>query len=314
MRPHYYTILSHIATWGVLFLLPTIFRPLEYPVTLIPTAAVIVLFYVNYIWLAPLHMKGHRALCWIINALLVSGIATVMYFTLGTGVGFVFNLAVAVIIAISMRMAKHWQQSEEARLKAEQAQVSAELSNLRYQTNPHFLLNTLNNIYALTAFDTRRAQEAIQQLSAMLRHILYDNQEKEVSIESEVDFLQNYIKLMKLRLPDNIDITSDMPQDSDNASIAPLLLIPLVENAFKHGVSTTRASFIHIHLKIDSQHIDFQIENSNHQKSDNDRSGHGIGLKQVQRRLDLAYPGRYTWNYGPDETRTVYHSHITITR
>ena len=236
-----------------------------------------------------------------------------MHHWVGTNNGYVFNLAVTVIIAISTRIAKHWQESEAARLKAEQAQVTAELSNLRYQTNPHFLLNTLNNIYALTAFDSHRAQEAIQELSAMLRHMLYDNLEQFVSIESEIDFLQNYVKLMKLRLPDSVDVKFDFSLDKSEVTIAPLLLIPLVENAFKHGISMNKPSFVHISLEADSQHIDFLIENSNYQKNDDDHSGHGIGLTQVQRRLELAYPGHYTWHYGPADAGKIYQSHITIT-
>jgi sensor histidine kinase YesM len=243
---------------------------------------------------------------------LVVSIAAVLHFWLGMGRGYVFNLAVAVMIAISMRLGSLWQESEEARLAAEAAKADAELSNLRYQTNPHFLLNTLNNIYALTAFDTRRAQEAIQQLSGMLRHILYDNQEKEVEMKDEVNFLQNYVNLMKIRLPGTVDVTFDTQHVYPRAKIVPLILIPLIENAFKHGVSPTQPSFIHTTLKADESCIDFLIENSNHPKLANDQSGHGIGLELVQRRLDLAYPGHYQWDHGPRKDGTVYYSHIII--
>jgi sensor histidine kinase YesM len=228
------------------------------------------------------------------------------------GRGYVFNLAVAVMIAVSMRLGMIWQEAEEARLAAEAAKADAELSNLRYQTNPHFLLNTLNNIYALTAFDTRRAQEAIQQLSGMLRHILYDNQEKEVQMKDEVNFLQNYVNLMKIRQPGSVDITFDTQHVYQQAKIVPLLLIPLIENAFKHGVSPTQPSFIHIRLEADKSSIDFLIENSNHPKLANDQSGHGIGLAQVQRRLDLAYAGHYRWSHGLKDDGAVYFSHINI--
>lgn len=308
-----YTILSHVATWSVLFLLPMTFGPHNFPTILLPTAPVVAIFYLNYTWMASLYMDGHKASVWMIDMFLVFAFAFTMHHWVGTNNGYVFNLAVTVIIAISTRIAKHWQESEAARLKAEQAQVTAELSNLRYQTNPHFLLNTLNNIYALTAFDSHRAQEAIQELSAMLRHMLYDNLEQFVSIESEINFLQNYVKLMKLRLPDSVDVKFDISLDKSEVTIAPLLLIPLVENAFKHGVSMNKPSFVHIRLVADSHHIDFLIENTNYQKSKDDHSGHGIGLTQVQRRLELAYPGHYTWHYGPADASNIYQSHITIT-
>ena len=166
MKNGFYTILSHIATWGVLFLFPMTFRRIEYPLSLIPTMVVIGIFYLNYLWLTPrFYMQGHKVFCWVFNAVLVVVLALLMNRWVGVGRGYFFNLAVSVIIAISMRLGSLWQESEEARLTAEAARADAELSNLRYQMNPHFLLNTLNNIYALTAFDTRRAQEAIQQLS-----------------------------------------------------------------------------------------------------------------------------------------------------
>ena len=313
MNQNFYTTLSHIATWCVLFLLPMTIRWQDYPNTLIPTAAVIMVFYLNYFLTPRYYLKGHKAAFWYGNILLIGILAFIMNRWFGTRLGYVFNLSVAVMVSITSQIAKQWHQAEEARLKAEKARANAELSNLRYQTNPHFLLNTLNNIYALTAFDSHRAQEAIQELSAMLRHLLYDNLEEFVSIESEVDFLQNYVKLMKMRVPESVDITFETSLGQGEAKIAPLLLMPLVENAFKHGISMNKPSFVHISLEADSQHIDFLIENSNYQKNDDDHSGHGIGLTQVQRRLELAYPGRYTWHYGPADASKIYQSHITIT-
>ena len=314
MKKSSYTVLSHIATWGVLFLLPMTIRRLDYPLSLIPTATVVALFYINYLWLTPrFYMQGHKTVLWITNILLVTVLAIAMHYWLGIGRGFVFNMTVAVMIAVSMRLGSLWLESEEMRLEAEAARADAELSNLRYQMNPHFLLNTLNNIYALTAFDTRRAQEAIQQLSAMLRHMLYDNMEDEVQMEDEVKFLESYINLMKIRLMPSVKVSFDASEARSEAKIAPLVLIPLVENAFKHGISPTCESFITISLKADKEHIDFQIENSNHPKTANDESGHGIGLTQVQKRLDLTYPGHYSWDYGPSADGTVYHSHLLIT-
>ena len=146
----------------------------------------------------------------------------------------------------------------------------------------------------------------------MLRHILYDNQEKEVQMKDEVNFLQNYVNLMKIRQPGSVDITFDTQHVYPQAKIVPLLLIPLIENAFKHGVSPTQPSFIHIRLEADKNSIDFLIENSNHPKLANDQSGHGIGLAQVQRRLDLAYAGHYRWSHGLKDDGAVYFSHITI--
>ena len=191
--------------------------------------------------------------------------------------------------------------------------TKAELINLRQQVNPHFLLNTLNNIYALTAFDTEKAQKAIIDLSKMLRHILYDYQQPYVSLKEEVEFLNNYIELMMIRLPDNVDIKREcnLPEPC-NIQVAPMIFISLLENAFKHGISPSHKNFIHILLDANDERIVFAIENSHHPKTKEERSGHGIGLKQVERRLELAYPGKYQWKKKYDSKMNIYSSKIII--
>ena len=224
----------------------------------------------------------------------------------------IFQLTIAAAIATAIQLAMRWQHSEAARIEAEAARSEAELKNLRWQVNPHFLLNTLNNIYALTAIDTDRAQQAIQELSRLMRHVLYDNQQPSVPLADELEFIQNYIELMKIRLPQTVDVQFHVPTTIPNRPIAPLILISLVENAFKHGVSPTLPSYIHVTIDVDDDTTICDIRNSNHPKAETDRSGHGIGLQQVQHRLDLAYPERYTWHYGPTDNGNEYHSHIEI--
>ncbi len=313
MKSRYYTVLSHMATWGVLILLPMALERLSYPLSLVPTLTMIAIFYINYLWLTPhYYMRGHKMLLWVANAILVTGLTALIHYWLGVGLGYVFNLAVTVIIAVSMKLGSLWQASEEARLEANAARANAELRTLRYEMNPHFLLNTLNNIYALTAFDSRRAQETIQQLSAMLRHMLYDNLEGEVNMEDEVNFLESYINLMKIRLPEPVKVRFDAAEARRDVKIAPMILIPLVGNAFKHGISPTKESFINISLKADNEQIEFSVENSNHPKKAGNENDHGIGLPQVQKRLNLFYPNHYQWNYGPSADQTVYRSHLSI--
>ena len=195
---------------------------------------------------------------------------------------------------------------------AEAARAQAELSNLRSQINPHFLLNTLNNIYALTAFDTPKAQEAIQELSKMLRHILYDYQQPSVPLKDEVEFIENYVKLMKIRMPQTVDVQFNSSVSNPQQEVAPMVFISLVENAFKHGVSPTELSFVHISIDGNDKQVTCDIRNSNYPKTAEDHSGHGIGLKQVQRRLDLAYSNHYTWERGTIDNGQTYHSKITI--
>ena len=188
------------------------------------------------------------------------------------------------------------------------------MSNLRNQLNPHFLLNTLNNIYALIAFNSDKAQTAVEDLSKLLRYVLYDNQQDRVPIYKEMEFMHNYIELMKIRVTNNVDISTDIAvAPGDTTPIAPLIFISLIENAFKHGISSRPGeSYIKIAIKNTDKGIVCEIRNSNHPKKQNDKSGSGIGLTQVQRRLELNYPGQYEWKKGVTADGKEYYSKIVI--
>jgi sensor histidine kinase YesM len=294
-----------------------------------------VVFYLNYFILAPkLFVAGKHRYDLLINIVMISVLVTFLHFWLnwtndmympylnkqssdlvGT-VSFILrdslNLAVFAAGATALALARSWVTADQRLKELEAARAQAELRNLRNQINPHFLLNTLNNIYALTAFDTAKAQETIQELSKMLRHILYDYQQPTVPLQDELEFLENYVKLMRIRLPETVGVTFNTDISDSNIVIAPMIFISLVENAFKHGISPTEPSFIRINISADKHFIHCEIQNSNHPKTDADNSGHGIGLQQVQRRLELAYPDHYTWLKGTKENNTIYYSIITI--
>ena len=225
----------------------------------------------------------------------------------------VFSMVLTVGLAAAIRMSGRWIKVEAARREAEKSRTEAELKNLRNQLNPHFLLNTLNNIYALIAFDSDKAQAAIQELSRLLRHVLYDNQQNFVSLGKEMDFIRNYIELMRIRLSSNVQMTTQIDILPDSRTlIAPLIFISLIENAFKHGISPTERSFIHIHLAENETEVICEISNSNHPKNIMDKSGSGIGLEQVNRRLEILYPGQYTWQKGISEDGKEYRSRLSI--
>ncbi len=336
-------ILLHIAVWAMMFLSPLTlmhrgetFNLLKYAMVCVSPLALMVVFYINYLWLVPTFLFGKdRRVYWLVNLVMMAAIGIpVHYWLLFTHSLFdapghplhpwtwvedmvfimrdSFNVAVMAAVATAIALVQRVHHSEEARLEAEAARTEAELKNLRSQINPHFLLNTLNNIYALTAIDTERAQDAIRQLSKLLRHLLYENQEQFVDFDKEVQFIESYINLMRIRLPQNVDVSFTYEPPSKPLRVAPLLAISLVENAFKHGVSPTEPSFVHIRIDIDDSVAVYDIENSNHPKTEKDRSGHGIGLQQVQHRLDLCYPGRYEWTYGPSPDGSTYRSVIRL--
>ncbi|MBO4892716.1 MAG: histidine kinase [Prevotella sp.] len=308
-----------------------------------------VVFYVNYFWLTPRYFvqRKHRYYL-IINVVMAVSFAFLMNYWMDysrvlfqpgvmmprkpDGIDEFFfylrdliNCGIFATAATCIALAQRWfwadnarKYAETARVRAEADRTEAELKSLRSQINPHFLLNTLNNIYALTAMDTYRAQNAIQQLSKMLRHMLYDNMQDAVNLQDEIQFLENYVNLMKIRLPNSVDVTFQKIVPDADIKVAPLIFISLFENAFKHGVSLTEPSFIRILIKADAspdgneKKLICSIENSFFPKTEQDRSGHGIGLEQVQRRLDLLYANRYLWEKGVGDDGKTYYSKITI--
>ncbi len=223
------------------------------------------------------------------------------------------NYILMVGFVTSVNLMGRLQRSEQALREAENARIKAELTNLRSQLNPHFLLNTLNNIYALTAIDSEMAQKSIKELSHLLRYVLYDNLSEKVLLAKEVEFLKNYIELMRIRLNKQVRLSVESNVTSEcGTQIAPLIFISLIENAFKHGVSAEGESFIEIRIdnNIEKDEVTLSIRNSNHAKTSSDKSGQGIGLDQVRRRLEIQYSGAYSWEI--NETPHLYESTLTL--
>lgn len=295
----------------------------------------IIIFYINYCWLIPHSLfNGKMQQYLILNILLILCTAGAIHlwqeyiFHAYRPVNMpkhpgppswifilrdIFTMVLTVGLAVAIRLSGRWIETETARREAEKSRTEAELKNLRNQLNPHFLLNTLNNIYALIAFDSDKAQAAVRELSRLLRHVLYDNQQDYVTIDKEIDFIRNYIELMRIRLAANVEVETEINiNPNSRTEIAPLVFISLIENAFKHGISPTEPSFIHIAITEEADSICCDIINSYHPKNEDDKSGSGIGLEQVQKRLDLLYPGKYEWQKGVQKERAEYESKLTI--
>lgn len=147
-------------------------------------------------------------------------------------------LALTVALSVAIKMTGNWYRTEAEKQEIEKERTQAELKNLKSQLNPHFLFNTLNNIYALIQLNPPQAQYAVHSLSHLLRYVLYDNNQNLISLDKEFAFMKNYIELMSLRLSsDQVKLNIDIPDDGRGYMVAPLLFITLIENAFKHGVS-----------------------------------------------------------------------------
>ena len=331
--------LCHVALWAFLFLSPLTYwrgtgiRFVQYLMYCMQPLMLMIIFYSNYLYLAPkFFVAGKHRYDLLINLVMITTFGIALHYwtdyannLYGVHVRFddaisdvtnilrdCLNFAIFAGGSTALALARKWFTADQKLQESEAARAKAELYNLRSQINPHFLLNTLNNIYALTSINQERAQDAIQQLSKMLRHLLYDNQESSVALSDELQFHENYISLMKIRLSANVEVTFAHNVEMPGVRIAPLIFISLIENAFKHGISPTEQSFVHIEINATDHDINCRIENSNHPKSNQDRSGHGIGLNQVQRRLDLAYPNHYRWVKGTNEDGSIYTSAIHI--
>lgn len=224
---------------------------------------------------------------------------------------FLFLLLDSLMVAIALGI-RHFIRTRQLRqqLKDEKTKnTEAELAWLKNQINPHFLFNTLNNISSLTQIDADAAQDAIAQLSDLLRYAMYETNKPLVPIQGEVEFMRNYILLMELRCNDKTEVTTTFDVQK-NMEIAPLLFISLIENAFKHGVSSSRPSKIDIRLIQDEDQFVFICDNTNYPKDDADRSGSGIGLENTRRRLELIYKGHYDWEQSLEND--IYHVRIIL--
>ena len=210
----------------------------------------------------------------------------------------------AIGIALSIRYVMR--QNERKQKMAE-----AELALLKNQINPNFLFNTLNNISSLTQIDADEAQDAVMQLSDLLRYAMYETNKPRVAIAGEVEFMRNYIELMKLRCNEMTSVNAQFSVSNPQAEIAPLLFISLIENAFKHGMNSNAPATIDIRLEQTEEAMTFTCDNTNNPKPTKDRSGSGIGLENTRRRLELMYHGNYTWEQAVTP-ENIYHTKISI--
>lgn len=206
-----------------------------------------------------------------------------------------FFMMLTASVAVAVRITLEWQRTEREKAKMEAVAGQAELRNLKSQLNPHFLFNTLNNIYSLMRTDQDKAQTSVLNLSKTLRYVLYDDNQERVSLSKELAFTMSYIELMSLRLTEKISVRVNVPDDTRGLTIAPLMFISQVENAFKHGVSQTEPSFIDIDIEIKDRTVRCSVKNSYFPKRGSDYSGSGIGIENLQRRLSLIYPSKHSF-------------------
>ncbi|MFH2095137.1 MAG: histidine kinase [Bacteroidota bacterium] len=224
----------------------------------------------------------------------------------GTGPGFrppnqpkpmppYFNIVILSLLVIGIdtgvRMTIRWMQKDQEMLALEQENVRTKLANLQQQVSPHFFMNTLNNIHALIEIDAKEAQDAIIRLSKMMRYMLYETESGKTDLAKEIEFIQQYISLMKLRFTEKVKIKLEVPENIPSVEMPPFLCMTFIENAFKHGVTYTKESFINISLEAGSEYLHIFVENSI--AAGETKTEGGLGIENTRKRLDLLYGSRY---------------------
>lgn len=273
------------------------------------------------------HAQKRKLLLSSLLVIIVFGVPLFVLFvelsdaTRNGGVFFLIVFFIAGLLLVTWLLARfHFnRQREKGReiqsLKKTVSQKSADIHFLRSQINPHFLFNALNTIYGTALQENAdRTAEGVQKLGDMMRFMLQENQEEKIPLDKEINYLTNYIDLQRLRTLTSPDIAIDLTiKDKDcRHYIAPMLLIPFVENAFKHGISLKEKSWIKINISCDTENLYFDVYNSVHLKKEDDpeKDRSGIGLENVKQRLSLLYPGQHELHIR--STNTEYFIHLTI--
>lgn len=212
------------------------------------------------------------------------------------------SMILVLLIGMNLGVKLYFKNDKDSKemQQLEKQNLQQQLEYLKYQINPHFFMNTLNNIHALVDIDPEKAKTTIVELSKMMRYILYEGNKSLIPVAREIQFINNYITLMKLRYTDKVKISLDIQHAINDMGIPPLMLITFIENAFKHGISYQQESFINIIISFTGKRLFFtcinskkQEENSEKQETGLPKQG-GVGLANVKRRLELIYGDKYT--------------------
>ena len=224
-----------------------------------------------------------------------------------------FNMAIFFLVftvGTCIAVIQRWLQTEAHRKETESEKLSTELSFLKSQINPHFLFNTLNNIYSLAVVKSEKTAPAVMKLSSIMRYILTETSHDLVPLQNEVDFIKNYIELQEVRLTEKTHVQFSVEGAINQKNIAPLIFIPFVENAFKYGISTKSTSTITIHLVVVKDKIIFTTSNYIVPSENNMLENTGIGINNVKRRLELLYHGKHSLVHSIKDN--FYHVHLEI--
>lgn len=309
----------HLLVWGVLFSMPFILSSsYETPEfgrtfqrTWIPLFLYAIIFYINYLYLVEKFFLNKKIFYYVgINIALIVLLIGAKEFLLMNLFApedfpphkgrkpspkrlFIYwdtlSLIIPIVFAVVLKVSERWFKVEAEKKEMEKSKLQSELKHLKYQLQPHFFFNSLNNIYSLVDLSPEKAKETIHSLGKLMRYLLYESNTEKIELRREVEFLENYIELMRLRSSENVKVEKQFSEIPPQLKVAPLLFVSLIENAFKHGVSSTEQSDIYFSLSVEENKINFLSKNKSFPKTQKDRSGSGIGLENLRKRLELLY-------------------------
>ncbi|MCB0607727.1 MAG: sensor histidine kinase [Lewinella sp.] len=205
-----------------------------------------------------------------------------------------FLFLMVIFFSFSLRINEKWKQVQKEK-------VSTELAFLKAQINPHFLFNTLNSIYALAIENSGNTAEAVVKLSGMMRYVLSDASQHLVNLEKELGYVRSFVEFQQIRFGDEIALEYQVEGNPNGKKIAPLVLIPFIENAFKYGVNAEEDSRIRIRIRIRESELTMEVANNKVTVREEEGWSHGLGIENARKRLDLIYPGRYTLEISDDD-------------
>jgi len=315
-------VLLHIAIWGVVLVMPILLQfrsnpdmPVAWKIyPLITSGTYLLAFYSSFFLLSSIVIRT-KSVWKNILVFLVSG--TIVYAIKFGLISYLdikfdqaysqaqvlslvvissdyFNTFLIMVVALLIRISMKWFQDQKIKSEMLFQQQTQELALLKAQVNPHFFFNTLNNIYSLVYKKSDDAPAALLKLSEIMRYMIYDSKTDTVPLPNELEHLENYLELEKLRLKDPNFISYQVDGDAAGKMIPPMLLLSFVENAFKHGKKRVKNPGITIRLNIESDRLHFMVANYTlGKKADGSEAG-GIGLKNITRRLELLYPGKHS--------------------
>ncbi len=284
----------------------------------------VIIVYINLIYLFPYILKQNRFVLYMLLLLclviLITPLEVLLTFYLIPGIGkplseaftfqsnatyFLGNFFVTFSSSI-YKIINDWIENQNEKVDLQRQNLRSELKYLKTQINPHFFFNTLNSLYALTLKKSDQAPEIVLKLSEMMRYMLYESNERMIELSKEINYVENYLELEKLRHGSNVQINFRTVGQANGHTIAPLLFIPFLENTFKHGIDhEINKGFVDIQLDITEKLISLSVKNSKPQKILNpahDKKVGGIGLTNVRRRLNILYPHKYKLDIDDSET------------